>query len=116
MVRAARVERQGTGGGPSLTPVPLNSLFCIPTTELPSTPANTFYERLGRALARFGFGDAARGLCEPYCDQSRVNVSGIEPEVPALRAARGDAGPLDPDGDSPTGGPGGVRAGSSLWC
>jgi len=59
------------------------STFWIPTTELPSTPANTFYERLDRALTESGFGDAVRTLCEPYyeSDRSRGGRPGIDPEV-----------------------------------
>jgi hypothetical protein len=38
--------------------------FGIPTSDLPSTPANTFY-RLDRALPKAGFGDAERKLGEP---------------------------------------------------
>jgi transposase len=59
------------------------STFWIPTTDLPSTPANTFYERLDHALAETGFGDAVRTLCEPYYEQdrSRGGRPGIDPEV-----------------------------------
>ncbi|MCA1790287.1 MAG: transposase, partial [Thioalkalivibrio sp.] len=59
------------------------STLWIPTTDLPSTPANTFYERLDRALSKSGFGDSVRTLCEPYyeSDQSRGGRPGIDPEV-----------------------------------
>jgi transposase len=59
------------------------STFWIPTTELPSTPANAFYERLDRALTESGFGDEVRKLCEPYYerDRSRGGRPGIDPEV-----------------------------------
>ncbi len=59
------------------------SSFWIPASELPSTPANTFYERLDRALAESDFGDAVRALCAPYyeSDRSRGGRPGIDPEV-----------------------------------
>jgi hypothetical protein len=38
----------------------------IATSDLPITRANTFYQRLDQALAKSGFGDAVRALCEPY--------------------------------------------------
>lgn len=59
------------------------STFWIPSTELPSTPANTFYERLDRAFTESGFGDAVRTLCEPYyeSDRSRGGRPGVDPEV-----------------------------------
>jgi transposase len=57
--------------------------FWIPTSDLPSTPANTFYQRLDRALAKAQFGDAVRKLCEPFyeTDPSRGGRPGIDPEV-----------------------------------
>lgn len=59
------------------------SSFWIPTSDLPQTPANTFYQRLDRALAESGFGDAVRALCAPYyeMDRSRGGRPGIDPEV-----------------------------------
>jgi transposase len=59
------------------------STFWIPTSDLPSTPANSFYRRLDRALAEAGFGDAVRALCEPFyeMDRSRGGRPGIDPEV-----------------------------------
>lgn len=59
------------------------SSFWIPTSELPSTPVNTFYRRLDRALAETGFGDAVRALCAPFyeSDTSRGGQPGIDPEV-----------------------------------
>lgn len=55
----------------------------IATGDLPVTPANAFYQRLDRALAKFGFGDAVRSLCEPYyeTDESVGGRPGIDPEV-----------------------------------
>jgi transposase len=55
----------------------------VPTTEIVSTPANSFYERLNTALDSFGFGDQVRALCEPfYCtDESVGGYPGIDPEV-----------------------------------
>lgn len=57
--------------------------FWIATSNLPTTPANTFYRRLDRALGSFGFGDTVRGLCEPFYegDRSRGGRPGIDPEV-----------------------------------
>lgn len=59
------------------------SSFWIATSDLPSTPANAFYQRLGRALDDSGFGDAVRALCEPFyeTDRSRGGRPGIDPEV-----------------------------------
>jgi transposase len=59
------------------------SSFWIPTSELPSTPVNTFYQRLDRAFAETGFGDAVRELCAPFYerDSSRGGRPGIDPEV-----------------------------------
>lgn len=55
----------------------------IATSDLPTTPANTFYERLDRALNKFGFGKAVRELCEPFyeSDTSVGGRPGIDPEV-----------------------------------
>src|SRR3970282_1588666 len=55
----------------------------IATSDLPGTPANAFYQRLDRALARFGFGEAVRALCEPFyeTDERVGGRPGIDPEV-----------------------------------
>jgi transposase len=55
----------------------------LPTDELPSSSANSFYQRLDRALKASGFGDAVRELCAPYyeSDPSRGGRPGIDPEV-----------------------------------
>ena len=55
----------------------------VPTQELPRTSATSFYQRLDRALAGSGFGDAVRELCAPYyeMDRSRGGRPGIDPEV-----------------------------------
>lgn len=55
----------------------------LPAQELPKTAATSFYQRLDRALAASGFGDAVPELCAPYheMDQSRVGRPGIDPEV-----------------------------------
>jgi transposase len=55
----------------------------LPTQELPKTAATSFYQRLDRALAGSGFGDAVRDLCAPYyeMDRSRGGRPGIDPEV-----------------------------------
>lgn len=59
------------------------SSFWVPASELPSTPVNAFYQRLDRALADSGFGDAVRGLCAPFyeSDASVGGRPGIDPEV-----------------------------------
>jgi len=55
----------------------------IATSDLPWTPANAFYQRLDRALARSGFGEAVRALCEPFyeTDERVGGRPGIDPEV-----------------------------------
>jgi len=55
----------------------------LPTQELSKTAATSFYQRLDRALAASGFGDAVRALCAPYyeMDRSRGGRPGIDPEV-----------------------------------
>lgn len=54
----------------------------LPMQELPKTAATSFYQRLDRALAASGFGDAVRELCAPYyeTDRSRGGRPGIDPE------------------------------------
>lgn len=58
-------------------------ILWIATSDLPMTPANAFHQRLDRAFAKIGFGDAVRALCEPYyeTDVSRGGRPGIDPEV-----------------------------------
>jgi transposase len=55
----------------------------IATSDLPVTPANGFYQRLGRALTKRQFGDAVRRLCAPFYDMdaSKGGQPGIDPEV-----------------------------------
>lgn len=57
--------------------------FWIATSELPATPAHTFYQRPDRALAGIGFGDTVRAICAPFyeSDSSRGGRPGIDPEV-----------------------------------
>jgi len=59
------------------------SSFWIATSDLPSTPVNTFYQKLDRVLAETGFGSAVRELCERFyvVDASRGGRPGIDPEV-----------------------------------
>jgi transposase len=59
------------------------SSIWIPTSDIRSTPANTFYQKLDRALSNSGFGDAVRALCAPFyaSDLSRGGRPGIDPEV-----------------------------------
>ena len=55
----------------------------IATSDLPTTPAGAFYQRLDRAFAKLGFGDEVRALCAPFYE-SDVRLGGqpgIDPEV-----------------------------------
>ena len=55
----------------------------IATSELATTPANTFYQKVDRALESFCFGQSVRALCEPFYDNdaSKGGRPGIDPEV-----------------------------------
>lgn len=55
----------------------------IATTDLPTTPATGFYQRLEAALDEHEFGDGVRRLCAPYYDMdaSKGGQPGIDPEV-----------------------------------
>lgn len=55
----------------------------VAASEMPSSPASSFYQRLDRALEASGFGDAVRELCAPYyeTDRSRGGRPGIDPAV-----------------------------------
>lgn len=55
----------------------------IATTDLPTTPATSFFQRLDLVLAEEQFGDAVRRLCAPYYDMdaSKGGHPGIDPEV-----------------------------------
>lgn len=55
----------------------------LPTADIVTTPANSFYQKLDHALGAFGFGDQVRALCAPYycADASRGGHPGIDPEV-----------------------------------
>jgi transposase len=57
--------------------------FWTPTSALPTTPANTFFGRLGRALDAASFGDAMRTASAPHYDMdaSKGGAPGIDPEV-----------------------------------
>lgn len=57
--------------------------FWIATSDLPSTPANSFYHKLGAVLSEAGFGDAVRRLSAPCyeMDASKGGQPGIDPEV-----------------------------------
>ena len=61
---------------------PQGSLW-IATSEMPTTPAHGFYERLERALGKAGFGDTVRAICAPLyeTDASCGGRPGIDPEV-----------------------------------
>ena len=58
-------------------------MFWIATSDLPTTPANAFFQRLEQALADMQFGDAVRRLAAPYYAQeaSKGGQPGIAPEV-----------------------------------
>ncbi len=64
------------------TPDPAPSLW-IATSELPTTPATSFYQKLERALAEREFGDRVRELCAPFYvrDPRKGGQPGIDPEV-----------------------------------
>lgn len=57
--------------------------FWIATSDLPSTPADSFYQKLDVALSGFGFGEEVRGLAAPYyeMDARKGGQPGIDPEV-----------------------------------
>ena len=59
------------------------SSMWIATGDLPSTPVNSFYQRLDRVLTEMGFGEQVRALCAPFyeMDASRGGHPGIDPEV-----------------------------------
>jgi transposase len=64
------------------TPDPAPSLW-IATSDLPTTPATSFYQKLDGVLAERQFGDRVRALCAPYYDMDRRKGGqpGIDPEV-----------------------------------
>lgn len=64
------------------TPEVAPSLW-IATTDLPTTPATSFYQRLDTVLADRQFGDEVRRRCAPYYDMdaSKGGYPGIDPEV-----------------------------------
>lgn len=55
----------------------------VATSEIVTTPANAFLERLNTALAALNFGDSVRALCAPFyqMDASKGGRPGIDPEV-----------------------------------
>ena len=64
------------------TPDPAPALW-IATTDLPATPATSFYQKLDGALAECQFGDRVRELCAPFYDRDarKGGRPGIDPEV-----------------------------------
>jgi transposase len=64
------------------TPTEVPSLW-IATSDLPTTPATSFYAKLDRVLAERQFGDAVRRLCAPHyeMDAQKGGRPGIDPEV-----------------------------------
>ena len=64
------------------TPAAAPALW-IATSDLPTTPANAFYQQLDRVLADRQFGDQVRRLCAPSYDMdaSKGGQPGIDPEV-----------------------------------
>ena len=57
--------------------------FWIATSDLPTTPAHSFYQKLDEVLTECGFGDEVRRLAEPFYDMdtSKGGQPGIDPEV-----------------------------------
>ena len=57
--------------------------FWIATSDLPSTPANAFYQKLDTVLTESGFGDEVRRLAAPFyeMDRRKGGQPGIDPEV-----------------------------------
>ena len=57
--------------------------FWIATSDLPSTPADSFYQKLDAALRDCAFGDAVRRLAAPFyeMDARKGGQPGIDPEV-----------------------------------
>jgi transposase len=55
----------------------------IATSELATTPASTFYQKVDRALENFSFGEKIRTICTPFYqnDASKGGRPGIDPEV-----------------------------------
>ena len=57
--------------------------FWIATSDLPATPADSFYQKLDAALTAFQFGEEVRRLAAPYyeMDVRKGGQPGIDPEV-----------------------------------
>jgi transposase len=57
--------------------------FWIATSDLPSTPADSFYQKLDAALRDCAFGDTVRQLAAPFyeMDARKGGQPGIDPEV-----------------------------------
>ena len=55
----------------------------IATSELPVTPAHSFYQKLDAVLTECQFGDEVRRLAAPYyeMDAAKGGQPGIDPEV-----------------------------------
>jgi transposase len=55
----------------------------IASSDLPTTPANGFYQKLDGALTKHQFGDAVRQVCAPFYDMDarKGGHPGIDPEV-----------------------------------
>src|ERR1043166_4226431 len=55
----------------------------VPSSALPTIPANTFYDRVEAVLAQAEFGEQVRALCAPFyaMDASKGGQPGIDPEV-----------------------------------
>ena len=53
------------------------------TSDLPTTPATSLYQKLDGVLAEHGFGEAVRQRCAPYYDMGarKRGHPGIDPEV-----------------------------------
>src|SRR3972149_9065342 len=57
--------------------------FWIATSDLPSTPATAFYQKLDTVLAECRFGEEVRRLAAPFyeMDTSKGGQPGIDPAV-----------------------------------
>ena len=60
---------------------PAQQSLWIPTEEIVSTPANSFYTRFDKALVAMGFPEQVRALCLPFYDQRGRGRPGIDPLV-----------------------------------
>lgn len=60
---------------------PAQQALWIPAEEIISTPANSFYTRLDKALVAIDFPEQVRELCRPFYDSHGRGRPGIDPVV-----------------------------------